>query len=58
MLLLLKEDKQEDHILVLTFCYMIQVEQGAKVDMPLWLAEDLFHRQAALINLPSFFNQR
>jgi hypothetical protein len=37
---------------------IIQVEQGAKVDIPLWLAEDLFHRQAALINLPSFFNQR
>ena len=57
MLLLLK-DKLVDHNRVLTFCYMIQVEQGAKVDMPLWLAEDLFHRQAALINLPSFFNQR
>ncbi|KAI5079260.1 hypothetical protein GOP47_0004739 [Adiantum capillus-veneris] len=34
------------------------VEQGAKVDLPLWLAQDLFQRQAAFINLPSYFNQR
>eukprot|EP00249_Psilotum_nudum_P009592 c22029_g1_i4 orf=194-748(+) len=34
------------------------VDQGAKVDLPLWLAQDLFHRQAVVINLPSFFGQR
>ncbi|CAM6082280.1 unnamed protein product [Calypogeia fissa] len=34
------------------------VEQGANVDIPLWLAQDLFSRQAALIKLPYFFNDR
>lgn len=34
------------------------VEQGAKIDLPLWLAHDLFQRQAVLINLPNFFNKR
>ncbi|KAH7330772.1 hypothetical protein KP509_20G001000 [Ceratopteris richardii] len=34
------------------------VEQGAKVDVPLWLAQDLCQRQAAFINLPGYFSQR
>jgi hypothetical protein len=35
-----------------------QVEKGANVDLPLWLAQDLFSRQAAFIKLPYFFSDR
>ncbi|KAG8490431.1 hypothetical protein CXB51_013630 [Gossypium anomalum] len=34
------------------------VEQGAKVELPLWLAQDLYLRQAISISVPACFNQR
>ncbi|KAJ3678533.1 hypothetical protein LUZ60_014151 [Juncus effusus] len=33
------------------------VEKGAKVDLPFWLAHELFLRQAVSINVPSCFSQ-
>ncbi|KAL1218590.1 hypothetical protein V5N11_012584 [Cardamine amara subsp. amara] len=34
------------------------VEQGAKVEVPFWLAHELHLRQAVSINLPACFNQK
>ncbi|XP_058099664.1 uncharacterized protein LOC131244010 isoform X2 [Magnolia sinica] len=34
------------------------VEQGAKVDLPFWLAHELCLRQAVSINIPHCFNQK
>ncbi|GLJ48147.1 hypothetical protein SUGI_1016720 [Cryptomeria japonica] len=34
------------------------VEAGAKVELPFWLAQDLCLRRAVAINIPTFFNQR
>ncbi|CAN6460093.1 unnamed protein product [Victoria cruziana] len=34
------------------------VEQGAKVDLPLWLAYELYLRQAVTLNVPPAFNQK
>ncbi|KAJ7564820.1 hypothetical protein O6H91_02G034800 [Diphasiastrum complanatum] len=34
------------------------VEAGAKVDLPAWLAQELFQRQAVLVNLPTFYGQK
>ncbi|XP_021904168.1 DNA replication complex GINS protein PSF3-like [Carica papaya] len=34
------------------------VEQGAKVELPFWLAQELHLRQALSINVPACFNQK
>ncbi|XP_077214768.1 DNA replication complex GINS protein PSF3-like isoform X1 [Tasmannia lanceolata] len=34
------------------------VEQGAKVDLPFWLAHELYLRQAVSVNVPACFNQK
>ncbi|PIA37886.1 hypothetical protein AQUCO_02900020v1 [Aquilegia coerulea] len=34
------------------------VEQGAKVELPFWLAHELHMRQAAVVSVPSCFNQK
>ncbi|KAK1285409.1 hypothetical protein QJS10_CPB20g01852 [Acorus calamus] len=34
------------------------VEKGAKVDLPFWLAHELFLRQAASVNVPSCYSQK
>uniref|UniRef100_A0A1J3D2H5 DNA replication complex GINS protein PSF3 n=1 Tax=Noccaea caerulescens TaxID=107243 RepID=A0A1J3D2H5_NOCCA len=34
------------------------VEQGSKVEVPFWLAQELHSRQAVSINLPACFNQK
>ncbi|KAE8689612.1 ATEXPA16 [Hibiscus syriacus] len=34
------------------------VEQGAKVELPLWLAQELYLRQAISISVPACFIQR
>ncbi|XP_006857266.2 DNA replication complex GINS protein PSF3 isoform X2 [Amborella trichopoda] len=34
------------------------VEQGAKIDVTFWLAQELYLREAASINLPMHFNQK
>lgn len=34
------------------------MELGANVDLPLWLAQELYSRQAAFIKLPYFFSDR
>ncbi|KAK8487242.1 hypothetical protein V6N13_062729 [Hibiscus sabdariffa] len=34
------------------------VEQGAKVELPLWLAQELYLRQAISISVPACFSQR
>ncbi|WRX12124.1 hypothetical protein QQP08_004611 [Theobroma cacao] len=34
------------------------VEQGAKVELPLWLAQELYLRQAVSISVPACFNQK
>ncbi|XP_059649149.1 DNA replication complex GINS protein PSF3-like [Cornus florida] len=35
-----------------------KVEQGSKVELPLWLARELHLRQAAAINVPHCFNKK
>ncbi|KAJ0045171.1 hypothetical protein Pint_06507 [Pistacia integerrima] len=35
-----------------------QVEEGAKVEQPFWLAQELYLRQTVSINVPTCFNQR
>ncbi|OMP05553.1 GINS complex, subunit Psf3 [Corchorus capsularis] len=35
-----------------------EVEQGAKVELPLWLAQELCLRQAVSISVPACFNQK
>ncbi|XP_044507830.1 DNA replication complex GINS protein PSF3-like [Mangifera indica] len=34
------------------------VEEGAKVELPFWLAQELYLRQAVSINVPACFNQK
>ncbi|KAJ6808085.1 putative DNA replication complex GINS protein PSF3 [Iris pallida] len=34
------------------------VEKGAKVDLPVWLAHELYLRRAALFNVPACFSQK
>ncbi|RZC79278.1 hypothetical protein C5167_003490 [Papaver somniferum] len=34
------------------------IQQGAKVELPFWLSQELQLRQAASINLPACFNQK
>ncbi|KAJ0046234.1 hypothetical protein Pint_06498 [Pistacia integerrima] len=34
------------------------VEEGAKVELPFWLDQELYLRQAVSINVPACFNQK
>ncbi|KAJ0103294.1 hypothetical protein Patl1_06607 [Pistacia atlantica] len=36
----------------------VKVEEGAKVEQPFWLAQELYLRQAVSINVPTCFNQK
>ncbi|CDY20516.1 BnaC04g05280D [Brassica napus] len=38
--------------------YLQKVEQGAKVELPFWLAHELHLRQAVSINLPACFDHK
>lgn len=37
-------------------CFWLQVEEGAKVELPFWLAHELHLRQAVSISVPPCFN--
>ncbi|OVA12957.1 GINS complex [Macleaya cordata] len=36
----------------------MQIEKGAKVELPFWLAQELHLRQAVSVNVPACFNQK
>lgn len=46
------------NILLGSLFHVSQIEQGAKLDLPFWLAHELYLRQAVGVQLPAAYNQK